>query len=242
MWIKAEYKLLSPVVLSISPSQSKGHKAFPIMADGALAFYSFANRNGFAPDINEVYNEELPFCKTEFNGDFFYNIGSFIFEKPYYSTTALTRKLPGMDTDILDKLKIQSIQANKGVFKMLRVNDIKLINSKTKTVYFYAEIDDNRTENAISVLQSIKAIGKRANSGFGSLEYFHASRVDDDNIEGFFIKEKDNKFLYRPIPIELLDDNDYEHAYMGHLRPPHHKNIYNKKEVVYGFRKNVHEI
>ena len=241
MWVKCEYQLESPVILGVSKYQEEGHNAFPLMADGVLAFHSFLLRTGGIPVIPEIYNEDLPFCKTEFGDDFFYNIGSFIFDEPYYSWTAITRKLPAIDIKMLKRINLRDINAKKGHFKSLRIDNVIMIGSKTKTVYFYAEINDDRRKEAVVLLNNIKGIGKKKNSGFGWLTLKGISQIDE-KMNNFFIVNGDKRFLYRPVPIDLLRGEDYDHIYMSHLRPPYHKNIYNKKEVVYGFRKNVHEI
>lgn len=243
MFVKAEYKLLSPVM---------AEEAFPVLADGAIAWHSFVLKNKKAPTPSEVLAEaaDLPFVKTQTDGGFFYNIGSFIFDAKISSLTSITRKppMPG-DLSLRKILKLGpsakhgEIEGGKGAFKGIRISRLNLISSKTDSVYFYAEIDDKRQGEATDILYALQSIGKRTVGGNGWLKSPKVSAVSgEERLDGFFIEKGEKKFLYRPIPACMLQDDEYKYFYQGSLLPPHFKNIFNKEEVTYGFRINVHEI
>ena len=243
MLVKAEYELLSPVM---------AEEAFPMLADGAIAWHSFVLKNKKAPTPSEVLTEsaDMPFVKTQTDGGFFYNIGSFIFDEKISLSTSITRK-PPMPRDLnLRKIlklgpsaKYGEIEGGKGAFKGVRVKGLNLLSSKTDSVYFYAEIDDKRQDEATDILYALQSIGKRTVGGNGWIKAHSVSLVsEEERADGFFIEKDGKKFLYRPIPAYMLKDDEYDYSYQGSLLPPHFKNIFNKKETTYAFRRNVHEI
>jgi len=204
MWVKLSFEMKSPAI--VRPY---------IPLDGVFS-YAYAKLTGFKYRFEDGYIygnllkrkygyiDELPIKKTIYGDKWFYNISGMIFEKvkgidsPIVIETALARKTI-IDLHLFSKrgLKFGSNIFGSGKEKSYLI--------ETQTIYYprFAVILETDNPDEVEKLAiEITGIGKKVNQGYGAVRYI---ATEEMRVEDFRVKDH----LIRPIPKQLIKDNDY---------------------------------
>ncbi len=222
IWIKANYRMLTPAII-------KPYLPF----DGIFSYYyaqttgfKYKNAEGYIYDNLPVaryrYIDELPIQRTEYNGKWFYNISGMLFDEGVErGKTAIIRKY--MENTQLWLMRKPNIGSLKWKYeeKSARGKE-KAHLVAVETVYvpefsILLEIKEENEDFVVEILESVKAIGKKVNQGYGFVEFvdYECVNVKDFIYEGILI---------RPVPKRLVTDNGYAELPLRLFAPYYVKN------------------
>jgi len=228
MWIKADYKMVSPAIINTH-----------IPLDGVFSYsyaqlteFKYQGKEGYIYDnlpINRYgYIDELPIRKTKYDGNkWFYNISGMLFlkidniEEVSKVKSAIVRKYIE-DTDLW-KWRYPNIENQKWNYseKSSRGKE-KAFLIPVEAIYYpqfsiLLEIDEEKESEVAAILENIKTIGKKVNQGYGFVEFIGYEAV---GVENYTFADT----LIRPVPKSLIEDKDYFEIEMKLFTPYYIKN------------------
>ena len=233
MFIKADFNFLTPAII----------KPY-IPLDGVFSF-SYADLTGFKYEGKRGYMydnllisrygyvDELPIKKTFYgDGKWFYNISGMLFIEE--SETKIESDVVRQNTVIIRKY-IEDTELWKRRFP--NIENLKWIYSRksgmgkeraykfaVETIWYpkfsvILEIEEQKEDEVVKILENIKAVGKKVNQGYGFVEFTGYSGVE---VNGFKFADT----LIRPIPVDLVEErDDYYEIEMKLFTPYYIKNL-----------------